>query len=255
MPTVNISRAAAPARFARERLTARAPGPVTLVATGCGTAIACVCALGLGEIDQRLGGLWSVLAVVCAALLCAALDAVYWKPIQTGSSEGTDRQQVMRWADIPESRTIEECYCFEPPVSPHVAAEASGVTIDLGRIQRPQIQAPPLIIEGAGGVMVPINGSETMLDLMIHLRAPVVVASRTGLGTINHTVLTVQALRGARVCVKGVVMIGDENRDTEHAIERYGSVPIVGRIPMLNCICYKTLLHVFKSDFDRETFA
>ena len=73
MPAMNISQAAAPSRFARERLTTRAPGSVTLVATGCGTAIACVCALGLGEIDRRLGGLWSVLAVVCAALLCAAL--------------------------------------------------------------------------------------------------------------------------------------------------------------------------------------
>jgi dethiobiotin synthetase len=161
----------------------------------------------------------------------------------------------MRWADIPESRTIAECYCFEPPVSPHLAAAAAGATIDLGRIQRPQISAPPLIIEGAGGVMVPINESDTMLDLMIHLRAPAVVASRTALGTINHTVLTVQALRGAGVCVKGVVMIGDENRDNERSIERYGSVPIVGRIPMLNCICYKTLMQVFETDFDRETFA
>jgi dethiobiotin synthetase len=192
---------------------------------------------------------------VLSALFVAALNGTYWKPIQTGSSEGTDREQVMRWADIPESRTIAECYCFEPPVSPHLAAAAAGATIDLGRIQRPQISAPPLIIEGAGGVMVPINESDTMLDLMIHLRAPAVVASRTALGTINHTVLTVQALRGAGVCVKGVVMIGDENRDNERSIERYGSVPIVGRIPMLNCICYKTLMQVFETDFDRETFA
>lgn len=192
---------------------------------------------------------------VLSALFVAALNGTYWKPIQTGSSEGTDREQVMRWADIPESRTIAECYCFEPPVSPHLAAAAAGATIDLGRIQRPQISAPPLIIEGAGGVMVPINESDTMLDLMIHLRAPAVVASRTALGTINHTVLTVQALRDAGVCVKGVVMIGDENRDNERSIERYGSVPIVGRIPMLNCICYKTLMQVFETDFDRETFA
>jgi dethiobiotin synthetase len=83
----------------------------------------------------------------------------------------------------------------------------------------------------------------------------VVVASRTTLGTINHTVLTVRALRGAGVSIKGVVMIGEENRDNERAIERYGAVPIVGRIPMLNCICYKTLLQVFTSDFDREAFS
>jgi dethiobiotin synthetase len=83
----------------------------------------------------------------------------------------------------------------------------------------------------------------------------VVVASRTALGTINHTVLTVRALRGAGACVKGVVMIGDENRDNERAIERYGAVPIVGRIPMLNCICYRTLMQVFEAEFDREAFA
>jgi dethiobiotin synthetase len=192
---------------------------------------------------------------VLSALLVAALDGTYWKPIQTGASEGTDRQQVMRWADVPESRTVAECYCFEPPVSPHLAAEMAGVTIELTRIARPAGAAPPLIIEGAGGAMVPINDSQTMLDLMKHLAAPVVVAARTALGTINHTSLTVSALRGAGVCVKGVVMIGDENNDNERAIERYAAVPIVGRIPMLNCICYKTLRDVFAMEFDREAFA
>jgi dethiobiotin synthetase len=192
---------------------------------------------------------------VLSALLVAALNGTYWKPIQTGATEGTDRQQVMRWADLPESRALAECYCFDPPVSPHLAAEVSGATIDLARIRRPQVPAPPLIMEGAGGVMVPINDSETMLDLMVQLRAPVIVASRTALGTINHTVLTVQALRGAGVSLKGVVMIGEENRDNERAVERYGAVPIVGRIPMLTCICYKTLLQVFETEFDREVFA
>ena len=191
---------------------------------------------------------------VLSALLVAVLNGTYWKPIQTGSSEGTDRQQVMRWADIPESRTVAECYCFEPPISPHLAAERCGVAIDLDRIRRPQDVAPPLVIEGAGGVMVPINDSQMMLDLMTHLGAPAVVASRTALGTINHTVLTVRALRDAGVCVRGVVMIGEENRDNEQAIERYGAVPIVGRIPMLTCICYKTLVQVFETEFEREVF-
>jgi dethiobiotin synthetase len=193
---------------------------------------------------------------VLSALLVAALNGTYWKPIQTGASEGTDRQQVVRWADLPESRAVAECYCFQPAVSPHLAAAMSGVTIELERIRRPeQIAAPPLIIEGAGGVMVPINGSAMMIDLMSALGAPVVVASRTALGTINHTVLTVRALRGSGVCVKGVVMIGEENRDNERAIERYGEAPIVGRIPMLQCICYKTLVQTFENDFDREAFA
>src|SRR5579862_10023088 len=98
---------------------------------------------------------------VLSALLVAALNGTYWKPIQTGSREGTDRQQVMRWADIAETRTITESYCFAPPVSPHLAAEMAGARIDLAQIHTPTIAAPPLIIEGAGGVMVPINERET----------------------------------------------------------------------------------------------
>jgi dethiobiotin synthase len=191
---------------------------------------------------------------VLSALLVAALNGTYWKPIQTGDSEGTDREQVMRWADLPESQTVKERYSFAPPVSPHLAAEMSGTIIEMERIRKPQVAAPPLIIEGAGGVMVPINGSETMLDLMRHLGAPVVVASRTALGTINHSVLTVRALRGAGLDVKGVVMIGEENKDNERAVEHYGDVPIVGRIPLLNCICYKNLVQVFETEFDREVF-
>jgi len=193
---------------------------------------------------------------VLSALLVAALNGTYWKPIQTGASEGTDRQQVMRWAELPESRTVAECYCFDPPVSPHLAAEAAGITIEISRICRPsQIPAPPLIIEGAGGVLAPINGSEMMLDLIGKLGAPVVVASRTALGTINHTVLTVRALRGAGVCVKGVVMIGPENQDNERAVERYGAVPVIGRIPLLDRICRSTLVQVFESSFDRRAFS
>ncbi len=193
---------------------------------------------------------------VLSALLTAALNGTYWKPIQTGSSEGTDRQQVMRWADIPESQTVAECYCFEPPVSPHLAAEWAGVRIDLGKIELPrEISKPPLIIEGAGGLMVPINESELMVDLILKLGAPVVVASRTALGTINHTVLTVRALRSAGAAVKGVVMIGPENKDNERAVEKYGGAPVIGRIPPLHCICYKNLVEVFRREFDAEALA
>jgi dethiobiotin synthetase len=194
---------------------------------------------------------------VLSALLVAALDATYWKPIQTGSSEGTDRQTVMRWAELPEERAARECYCFEPPVSPHLAAEASGVTIRLERICRPSIGVAanrPLIAEGAGGVLVPINDSQTMLDLMRHLAMPVVVASRSALGTINHTLLTVKALRDAGVEIRGVVMIGKENRDNERAVERYGAVPIAGRIPLLETIDRSALLRTFRDNFEAQHF-
>ena len=192
---------------------------------------------------------------VLSALLVAALDGTYWKPIQTGSSEGTDRQSVMRWAEIPEGKTLPECYCFEPPVSPHLAAKKSGVKIRLDRIHRPHLTtAGPLIAEGAGGVLVPVNDSETMLDVMRHLAMPVVIASRSALGTINHTLLTVRALRDAGIEIRGVVMIGKENRQNERAVEHYGEVPIAGRIPVLETIDRSALLNVFRGNFDAKYF-
>jgi dethiobiotin synthase len=192
---------------------------------------------------------------VLSALLVAALDGTYWKPIQTGSLEGTDRQSVMRWAELPEEKTLPECYCFEPPVSPHLAAKQSGATIRLDRIRKPHLASGgPLIAEGAGGVLVPINDSQTMLDVMRHLAMPVVIASRSALGTINHTLLTVRALRDAGIEIRGVVMIGKENRDNERAVEHYGEVPIAGRIPVLATIERNTLLNTFRSNFDVKYF-
>lgn len=189
-----------------------------------------------------------------SALLVAALDAIYWKPIQTGATEGTDRQTVIRLAEIPEPQTLPECYSFNPSVSPHLAAEASGVRIDLARIQPPQNRSRPIIAEGAGGILVPINDSELMLDLARHIGFPVLIAARSALGTINHTLLTLRALSCAKMPVKGVVMIGNRNPDNERSVERFGAVPVVGTIPWLEKINRQELLAVFRSHFDPKYF-
>jgi len=190
-----------------------------------------------------------------SALLCAALEGVYWKPIQTGAKEDSDRRTVMELAELPPERTLPETYVFDPPVSPHLAAEWAGAEIDLATIRRPEGKLPgPLIAEGAGGVMVPVNGSEFMLDLMRRLDLPVVVVARSALGTINHSVLTLRALEGAGLTVKGVVMTGKPNLDNERAIERYGPAPIIGRVPLLEVINRETLLEVFSREFDRSAF-
>lgn len=189
-----------------------------------------------------------------SAFLVAALDAIYWKPIQTGAVEGTDRQTVIKLAEIPEAQTIPESYCFDPSVSPHLAAEASGVRIDLARIRVPAKVDKPVIAEGAGGILVPINDSESMLDLARHLGFPVLIAARAALGTINHTLLTVGTLRCAKMPVKGVVMIGNRNKDNERSIEQFGAIPIVGWIPWLDRIDRETLLLVFRSNFDLKYF-
>ena len=193
---------------------------------------------------------------VLSALLCAAFDAFYWKPIQTGSCEGTDRETVQRLALLDEHRSLPESYCFDPPVSPHLAASQAGRQIDLSKIPLPEISSTDaLVVEGAGGVMVPINETEFMIDLIQHLRLPVLIASRSTLGTINHTLLTVAALRQKSLAIAGVVMIGPENADNFRAIEKYGSMPVVGVIPQLDPLHRDALLQTFHSKFDRRVFA
>jgi len=192
---------------------------------------------------------------VLSALLCAALDGVYWKPIQTGAREGRDSSSVKRWAELPEKRILKECYCFDAPVSPHLAACAAQCRIDLGSIRRPESKlAGPLIVEGAGGVFVPLNERDLVVDLIRHLDLPVVVAARTTLGTINHTLLTVAALRNAGLKVQGVVMMGPENLDNLRSIEHYGKVPVVGLVPPLQPIDRRGLLEAFQLHFDKQYF-
>jgi dethiobiotin synthetase len=192
---------------------------------------------------------------VLSALLVAALDAVYWKPVQTGVFEGTDRESVRAWAEIPEERLVPEVYRFDPPVSPHLAAREAGVRIALDSIKfSPAHRGRKWIVEGAGGVMVPLNEHDLMLELMRHLGLPIVVAARTTLGTINHTLLTLAALRSAHLDIRGVVLIGEENIENRKAIEHYGKVRVIGHIPVLERIHRAVLLEVFASRFDLSAF-
>ena len=192
---------------------------------------------------------------VLSALLVAALDAVYWKPVQTGAAEGTDRESVRAWAEAPEEQLPAELFCFDTPVSPHLASRESGVRIDLGAFDFP---AAPLgrkwIIEGAGGVMVPLNERDLMRDLMRRIGFPVLIAARTTLGTINHTLLTVAALRDANLPICGMVLIGEESIENRCAIEHYGDVCVVGRIPILKRIDRAALLEVYERHFDHTKF-
>jgi dethiobiotin synthetase len=192
---------------------------------------------------------------VLSALLVAALEGVYWKPVQTGASEGTDRNSVRSLAACPEERILPERYCFDPPVSPHLAAREAGVRIDLDAFELPvPLGDRPYIVEGAGGAMVPLNEHDLMLDLMRRLGLPVVVAARTTLGTINHALLTLAALRDANLGVRGVVLIGAENSENRRAIEHYGKVRVIGHIPMLEKIHRAALLEIFANKFDKLAF-
>jgi len=191
---------------------------------------------------------------VVSALLCVGLNAVYWKPVQTGTHEGTDTETVMRLAQLPRHRTLPETYRFKPPVSPHLAAQWAGARIGLRKIKMPATVQGSLIAEGAGGVLVPLNRTQLMTDLMQHLNLPVLLVARTSLGTINHTLLSLAALRAARLDIRAVVMVGKPNHDNKAAIERYGQIPVAGTVPMLKKINRATLSAIFRRTFDRRMF-
>jgi dethiobiotin synthetase len=192
---------------------------------------------------------------VLAALLCAALPARYWKPIQTGAREEIDREHVKMWAQLDDDQVMPESYVFDDPVSPHLAAQRAGTQIELEQIEMPaEKSGTPLIVEGAGGVMVPINSRQLMLDLMGHLALPAILAARTTLGTINHTLLSIKCLRSAGIQLVGVVLVGQETLENRKAIEHYGKVQVVGRIPVLETINRDTLRAAYARHFTTEAF-
>jgi dethiobiotin synthetase len=140
-------------------------------------------------------------------------------------------------------------------VSPHLAAKQAGVTVDLDAFEFPSAPATrKWIVEGAGGVMVPVNERSLMRDLMRRLDLPVILVARTSLGTINHTLLSLAALRERGLKIIGVALIGDENVENRRAIEHYGGVRVIGWIPMLPRIDRASLLEVYQRHFDQQAF-
>lgn len=171
---------------------------------------------------------------IASAVLARAWDADYWKPVQTGAGPGSDRPTVERLTEG-HVITYPEVFALPRPVSPDAAAASAGV-----RIALPDIVAAcpehhrPLLIEGAGGLLVPLNDSEVIVDIASALGASVVIVSRHYLGSINHTLLSVEAARTRGCLVAGIVFVGDQNQETEASIQRFASVPVLGRIPWMN---------------------
>jgi malonyl-CoA O-methyltransferase len=173
--------------------------------------------------------------VLSAALMVRYPDACYWKPIQTGPDD--DTAEVRRFSG---GRVIDQGIRHPDPVSPHL----SHIPIDLD-VLVDRVFTTPMIVEGAGGVLVPVNESQTMVDLMVRLGLPVIVATRTTLGTINHTLLTLEALRARALRVAGIVMIGDvhiaNSADNRAAIERYGKIRVIAEMPRFDPLTTESL--------------
>jgi dethiobiotin synthetase len=193
---------------------------------------------------------------VVSAMLTLALDAIYWKPIQAGTADGTDRQRIATLTGLPEKRFRPERYVLREPLSPHRAAELEGVEIDPRQLELPA-DVPSgrwLIIEGAGGVLVPINRRMLQIDLFARWRAPAVLCARTSLGTINHTLLSLEALKQRGIAVLGIVFVGEPMPDTERTIVEFGGTKSLGRLPILPHLNARALKAAFAASFDRRDF-
>ncbi|WP_374410264.1 dethiobiotin synthase [Novosphingobium colocasiae] len=192
---------------------------------------------------------------VFAAALAGALGGFYWKPVQAGVDEdGTDAERVAHLSGLPRDHILPEAYRLATPCSPHRAAEIDAVTIDPARLALPQV-AGPLVVEGAGGVLVPLSRTRTYADQFAAWGAPVVLVARTTLGTINHTLLSIEALRARRVPLIGVAFVGDAVEDSEATICAMGGVRRLGRLPRLDPLTPETLAQAFAAGFRTEDFA
>jgi dethiobiotin synthetase len=180
---------------------------------------------------------------VVSAWLVAKLDACYWKPVQAGTRPETDSAIVRRLADVPAERILPEAYVLSEPIAPHEAARRSGITIDMAKLVPPACNRP-LVVEGAGGLMVPLTDDAYVIDLATELHLPVVLVSRSTLGTINHTLLSLEAIRRRGLPLAGVVINGPETPHNRAAIERYGQVEVIAEIPWLDAVTPSILMAV-----------
>ena len=190
---------------------------------------------------------------VFAAALAGALDAFYWKTVQAGLDEETDRETVMRLSGLSEQRMLREAYRLKTPASPHLAAKIDGIAIDPQMLALPDVDRP-LVIEGAGGLMVPLAENLTYIDVMGKCGAPVVLCARTTLGTINHSLLSIEALRSRDVPLLGVAFIGDENAESERIICKMGQTRHLGRLPLLASLTLETLRAALAQHFNVDDF-
>jgi dethiobiotin synthetase len=190
---------------------------------------------------------------IFSAGLAGFLDGAYWKPVQAGLEGETDSQTVARLAELSAERIFPERYRLRTPASPHLAAELDGVHVDADSLA-PPVSTRPLIIEGAGGVLVPLNRRQLFVDVFARWRLPTILCARTRLGTINHTLLSIEALRGRGVPILGVALIGEAHAENERIIASLGDVRILGRLAPLDPLTPSELRAAFLQSFGRTPF-
>ena len=190
---------------------------------------------------------------VVSAWLLTHLDALYWKPVQAGAEPETDAVTVRRLAEISEDRILPEAYVLPEAIAPHEAARRAGVAIDMAKLEAPATDRL-LVVEGAGGLLVPLTATDYVIDLAAQLHLPVILIARSTLGTINHTLLSIDALRRRGLPLAGVVVNGPETPHNRAAIERYGEVNVIAEIPWLPELT-RASLQAIEPELDLEKLA
>jgi dethiobiotin synthetase len=188
-----------------------------------------------------------------AAALAGALDGVYWKPVQAGDLDETDAEIVLRLSGLTPKQILPEAYRLKTPASPHLAAEIDGITIDPKMLVLPDSDRP-LIVEGAGGLLVPLTREITYIEIIARWNIPVVLCARTTLGTINHSLLSIEALRARDIALLGIAFIGDENIESERIIPDMGRTRRLGRLPHLTPLTRSALRDAFIGHFSVADF-
>ena len=170
---------------------------------------------------------------VVSALVVQGLGARYWKPVQSGTDDGGDSGRVQQLINLPPERLLPEAYRLQAPVSPHWSAERDGVLIDPHRLALPPGD-DPLVVETAGGLLVPLRRDWLQIQQLERWQLPVLLVARSGLGTLNHTLLSLEALRRRGLAVLGLVLNGPPHADNPRTLEELGGVPVLLELPPLD---------------------
>ena len=180
-----------------------------------------------------------------SALLVQGLNATYWKPIQSGIIDGGDSSQVKKILNLSEKRLVPEAYIFKAAVSPHWAAELEGISIDLDNLSIPNIEEF-LIVETAGGLLVPLTRKILQIDLIKKWQLPVILVAKTGLGTLNHTLLSVEALRNRSIPILGLILNGPNHKDNPKTLEDLTELPLIANIPQFPKLNHEHLANTWE---------
>jgi len=177
---------------------------------------------------------------IVSSFFVQGLKGIYWKPIQSGTEEGTDTQTVCKLLNLDPNRYLSERYKFKAPVSPHWAAERESSFIEPNNLHLPDLDKL-IIIETAGGLMVPLNRNWLQIDQLKVWGAPIILVARTGLGTLNHTLLSLEALRNRNIHVLGIVLNGPQHNDNPKTLEQFGDTKILASLPIFDEVNTKVL--------------